>query len=92
MLIQLANLFQSRTLSIPTLMALRNTSKKKKKVNIFTFFFIVAFKQARPENSDREIFTSFILYLFPALSLTAVPCKNLTRRPGQELESEADPR
>lgn len=91
MLIQLANLFQSRTLSIPTLMALRNTSKKKK-VNIFTFFFIVAFKQARPENSDREIFTSFILYLFPALSLTAVPCKNLTRRPGQELESEADPR
>lgn len=91
MLIQLANLFQSRTLSIPTLMALRNTSKKKK-VNISTFFFIVAFKQARPEKRDREIVTSFILYLFPALSLTAVPCKNLTRQPGQELESEADPR
>ncbi|KAI6076973.1 Polycystic kidney disease 2-like 2 protein [Aix galericulata] len=49
-------------------------------------------RQARPEKRDREIVTSFILYLLPALSLTAVPCKNLTRQPGQELESEADPR
>lgn len=68
----------------------KQKKKKSEGFDTFTFFFVVAFKQARPEKSDQEIFTSFILFLFSALSLTAVPCKNLTPQPGQELESEAD--